>query len=221
MVVEPGAAERREVRVLADADAGLTARLHAIELPEGFFPRLGERFLREYHRSFLDSPHAVAYAVHGPGRVEGFLVGVLEPGPHGAYVLRRWGLRLAVSAVLALLTRPRVLVVFLRTRVLRYARGLWRRRSGGVAEGPGPTPGRWAVLSHVAVDSACRGSGAGAALLQRLHQDVVAAGAAGVVLLTAADGPGPGFYLRLGYEDEGDVVGADGRAWRRFRWRVV
>ena len=211
MTVDPAAGAGRVVRALTEPDAARTAVLHVRELPHGFFPQLGPRFLRVYHRSFIDSPHAVAYVAVSNGGLEGFLVAVLDPAAHGAHVLRRWGLRLAVQAALALLTRPRILVVFLRTRVVRYARGLWRRKQGRVAEGQAATSGRWAVLSHVAVDGSSRGSGAGAELVKRLHEDVTAAGAAGVVLLTAADGPGPGFYLRLGYEDEGDVVGADGQ----------
>lgn len=217
MVTGPAGAGRA-VRVLTDRDTARTALLHAQELPESFFARLGVRFLRVYHRSFIDSPHAVAFAAERDGHVEGFLLGVLAPAPHGAYVLRRWGTKMAAAAALAMLTRPRVLAVFLRTRVARYARGLWRRRRVSASGDPRAATRTWAVLSHVAVDASCRGSGAGAALVGRLHESVVASRCAGVVLLTEADGPGPGFYARLGYEDEGDVVGADGQPWRRFRW---
>ena len=223
MVADTAADAGRVVRVLAERDTVRTAVLHAQELPGGFFPSLGTSFLRVYHRSFIDSPHAVAFAAERGGQVEGFLLGVLNPAQHGAYVLRRWGTRLAVAAVLALLTRPRVLGLFLRTRVVRYARGLWRRRraAAGPSNGIGQTARTWSVLSHVAVDPSCRGTGAGAALVERLHQYVVVTAGAGVVLLTEGDGPGPAFYRRLGYEDEGDVVGADGQPWRRFRWRVA
>ena len=220
MAAEPAPDAGRTVRVLADSDTAETALLHARELPDGFFPRLGAGFLRTYHRSFVDSPHAVAYVAGSGGRPDGFLLAVLAPAPHGTHVLRHWGARLAVTAALSLLRQPRVLLVFLRTRVRRYARGLWRRRRAASAGGTGTTAGTWAVLSHVAVRGSCRGTGAGAALVRRLHEDVVAAGAAGVVLLTESDGPGPGFYRRLGYEDEGEVLGGDGHLWRRFRWRV-
>lgn len=221
MTAEPAANPARAVRSLVGPDTAITAHIHVRELPEGFFPRLGERFLRVYHRTFIDSPSAVALVAQSDGQIQGFLVGVLDPGAHGAHVLRRWGPRLAAAAALAMLTRPRLLAEFLRTRLGRYARGLWRRRRSGVTGGASVVPGSWAVLSHVAVAASCRGSGVGAALVERMHQDVVAARAAGVVLLTAADGPGPGFYARLGYDDEGDVVGADGQTWRRFRWRVA
>lgn len=211
----------REVRPLRPGDAPVTASLHAQALPDGFFAQLGARFLRAYHRSYADSPHAVALVSVSGGQVDGFLLGVLAPPAHGAYVLRAWGPRLASRAVLSLLVRPRLLAVFLRTRLLRYARGLWRRRRPAAAvAGPSAAGGTWAVLSHVAVDSERRGSGAGAALVQVLHDRVRSADAAGVVLLTSVEGAAPSFYRRLGYEDEGEVVGADGQQWLRFRWRA-
>lgn len=216
---EPAGA--RVVRPLVDADAPATAALHAQALPGSFFVDLGPRFLRAYHRSFADSPYAVALVASRGSDVEGFLLGVLSPAQHGAYVLRTWGARLAVRAALALLVRPRLLAVFLRTRLLRYARGLWRRVRP-VAASPSPgAAGAWAVLSHVAVDGARRGSGAGAALVGVLHDRVTAAGATGVVLLTSLDGGGPAFYRRLGYDEQGQVTGADGQPWLRMRWRAA
>lgn len=209
----------REVRTLEASDAFATAALHARELPDGFFAQLGPRFLRAYHCSFVESPHAVALVACRDGGIEGFLLGVLAPGPHGAHVLRRCGFGLAWRAVLALLVRPRLLVLFLRTRLLRYARGIWRRRRASPDVPPTAT-GHWAVLSHVAVDGAHRGAGAGAALVRSLHARVEAVGASGVVLLTAVNGPGTAFYRGLGYVEEGQVVGADGQQWIRYRWRL-
>lgn len=209
----------REVRPLEVSEAFATAAMHERELPDGFFAQLGVPFLRAYHCSFVESPHAIAVTAGRNGEVEGFLLGVLAPGPHGAYVLRRWGYRLAGRAALALLLRPRLLALFLRTRVLRYARGMWRRRRASPDASPAAT-GQWAVLSHVAVGEAHRGAGAGAALVQQLHERVETVGATGVVLLTAVDGPGTAFYRRLGYVEEGEVVGADGQQWLRYRWRV-
>lgn len=214
---EPGA--EREVRALGAGDTAATARLHARALPNSFFAELGPRFLRTYHRSFIDSPHAVAFVAATGDQVEGFLLAVLAPAPHGAYVLRRWGIRLGAQACLALLARPRLLAVFLRTRLLRYARGVWRRRKPVAEAVPVASAGTCAVLSHVAVDSRHRGSGAGAALVEALHDRVKAVGAAGVVLLTAVEGPGSAFYRRLGYQGEGEVAGADGRQWLRYRWK--
>lgn len=220
MAVQARSGAGRVVRALRPADCPATARLHGQSLPDSFFARLGARFLRAYHRSFIDSPHALALVSAEDGEVDGFLLAVLAPAAHGAHVLRQWGVRLATLGVLALLTRPRLLVVFVQTRSARYVRGLWRRRRPAVASAPVTRAGTWAVLSHVAVDGARRRSGAGAALIAALHARVQEVQAAGVVLLTASEGPGPGFYRRLGYLDEGEVVGADGHPWLRFRWHA-
>lgn len=220
MTVESESGAEREVRVLGGGDAAAAAALHAQALPDSFFAQLGGRFLRAYHRSFVDSPHAVGLVTAKGDEVEGFLLAALAPAPHGAYVLRRWGICLGTRAALALLARPRLLALFLRTSLVRYARGLWRRRRPVAHAAPTAAAGTWAVLSHVAVDGGHRGSGAGAALVQALHDRVRSVGAAGVVLLPAVDGPGVAFYRRLGYEDEGEVVGADGQQWLRYRWRA-
>ena len=219
MSVDPTPAVEREVRDLRKEEVTQSAALHARLLPDGFFARLGLRYLRSYHLTFVTSPHAVALAATTDGRVDGFLLAVLRPGPHGGYVLRRWGPELALRGAAALLARPPVLLLFLRTRFMRYARGLWRRRQAVTAPAQ-RTQGEWAVLSHVAVDDARRRSGAGAALVHALHDMVRDEGGAGVVLLTDPAGPAPGFYRRLQYEDEGRVLGADGSEWLRFRRRL-
>ena len=215
---EAGPVVSREVRDLREDEVVHTADMHARLLPGSFFARLGVRFLRVYHRSFIDSPHALAIVATANGSVEGFLLAVLRPGPHGAHVLRRWGPRLARCGAGALLSQPAVLLLFLRTRAMRYARGLWRRGRATTSP-PGPA-GEWAVLSHVAVDDAHQGTGAGAALVRALHDEVRAQGGTGIVLLTDPDSPAPGFYRRLRYHEEGTVLGADGKSWLRFRRRL-
>lgn len=206
---------------MCEQDLSECANLHRRELPDSFFARLGKRLLRSYHRTFVASPHAVAMVAVSAGRTEGFLLGVLKPTPHGAYVLRTWGLRLALVGSAALLVRPRELALFLRTRLPRYARGLWRR--GRRQSPPDAAPdqvGREAVLAHIAVQPSVRRGGAGSALVEAFHREVRRAEIASVVLLTAVDGPGAGFYKRLGYDLEGTVKGADGQPWLRYRRRL-
>lgn len=210
------------IRDLRDTDVAVTAALHRRALPHGFFPRLGTRFLRSYHRTFADSPHALALvSADDADRPYGFLLAVLDTRAHGTYVVRRWGPRLAARAGLALLLRPHVLWVFVRTRLARYARGLQRRRRASAAAPAGGPAADWAVLSHVAVVDSARGSGAGAALVRALHERAAASGATGIVLVTAADSAAAGFYRHLGYESDGRVVGVDGDAWLRFRLRLT
>lgn len=205
------------VRQLCPQDTRSTARLHTQALPDGFFARLGPGFLSLYHRTFVDSPHAVALAAGPGGDVDAFLLAVIDPAAHGAYVLRRFGPRLALRGLVALLVRPGLLVLFMRTRLARYARGLWRRRLPPAPPQSQAQGGTWAVLSHIAVEAGSRKAGHGAALVRELEALVRSSGTSGVVLLTAQHGPGAAFYARLGYTNEGAAPGTDGQQWLRFR----
>ncbi len=220
MVLSSSPPSGAQVHDLTESHLSATAALHERSLPDGFFASLGQRFLRCYHRTFIDSPHAVALGASAHGELEGFLLAVLAPGPHGTYVVRRWGLTLGMHGVLALASRPQVLLLFLRTRAVRYARALWRRRRAQVAQPQSAPDPESAVLSHVAVDDGVRRGGRGATLVQALHARAADVGVAGVVLVTDPHGPGPGFYRRLGYDEEGIAVDSDGRQWMRFRHRL-
>lgn len=220
MVGGSGSRSDARVHALTERHLEATAAMHERYLREGFFARLGQGFLRSYHRTFIDSPHAVALGSSVDGDLQGFLLAVLAPGPHGKYVLRRWGAALGVRGVLALCSRPRVLALFLRTRAVRYAQALWRRRRTQAEQTESARAGVPAVLSHIAVSDRVRRGGTGASLVQALHARAAADGVAGVVLATDPHGPGPGFYRRLGYEEEGVSVGSDGQQWMRFRLRL-
>jgi ribosomal protein S18 acetylase RimI-like enzyme len=228
-----------EVREATRQDLRATARLHRERLPDGFFSELGAGFLRRYHASFLASPHGVALVAVDTAREEvpvGFLVGTLRNRAHYRWVLHRCGLQLAARLLAALVARPRLAWSFARTRAGRYLRwvgryplrGLDRRR--GTATTPPTTaatdrpettpPAPVAVLTHVAVDPAARGLGAGRRLVEafvaRAEDDV----AAEVRLVTAAGGDANGFYERLGWTAAEERCDADGGAVREYRKRL-
>ena len=187
------------LRDLQPSDVRTTARLHRTALSDGFLVKLGESFLRQYHLTFLHSPFASARVADVGGDATGFLVGVLEPGLHGQWVVRHRGARLLWRAALALLLRPRLLTHFLHTRARRYASGLLRRLRGqtvAVASGDGPP----AVLSHIAIDPAARGTGTGRRLVEDFETQVRRAGVTRIVVATERRGGAEDFYLRLGYE---------------------
>lgn len=189
------------LRPLDRRDLAFSAALHAHALPHGFFADLGPRFLRGYHATFLDSPHAVALAAMLGGHPVGTLVGILDPAHHTRWVLRRRGMDLALRGALALAVRPRVALRFLRTRVRRYAHA-WLRHRHRPAKRPAAADSRLpAVLSHVAVVPSARGTGAGAALVRAFEEAARRSGATRAILTTleGPDGAGP-FYARLGWE---------------------
>ena len=194
--------ESTELRPAGRGDLGFCAALHAQTLPHGFFASLGHGFLRAYHATFVDSPHAVALLATARGAPIGLVAGPLRPRAHVRWVLRHRGLRLAVRGAAALLVRPRVGLRFLRTRVGRY-RGAWRRGRGTEPQ-RSVDPTATAVLTHVAVIPGVQRAGVGERLVWSFVDASRAAGAARVVL-TTLDGPAGagGFYRRLGWELEG------------------
>lgn len=187
-----------QVRALHRKDLAFCADLHLDALPHGFFARLGPRFLRAYHASFLDSPHAVALLAQLSGHPAGFLMGVVDPPLHRRWVLRHRGGWLALLGAIALTTRPRLAIQFLRTRLARYAATWLRHRP---TDAPAPARGvAPAVLSHVAVVPGARGTGSGAKLVRGFEQAAGRAGARRALLTTLAGAEGAGaFYLRLGW----------------------
>lgn len=211
------------VRPLASADLAAVASLHARALPDGFFAGLGERFLRAYYRSFLASPVAVALVAASETDVVGAIVGPARNADHYRWVVRRHGLRLALSGALALLARPAELRRFLRTRVPRYVRALSRMlglsRSSGRAvsradRAPDPEV---AVLTHVAVAGSARGSGAGRDLVAAFVEECRANGAREVRLVTNSSEGAAGFYRRLGWDEVAERSAADGTVVTEFR----
>lgn len=208
------------VTLLGREHAGYAARLHARALPHGFFARLGPRFLRAYHETFRASPHAVALIATRDGRPVGMLAGTLDTRAHRAWVMRHRRARLATCGALALVVRPRLAWVFLRTRASGYRHRLLDRSRaaprpttvhGGAAEE------RIAVLLHVAVDATERSDGAGRALVESFVDLATRAGAARAVLVTRDDRDGAaGFYERLGWQHSDTRTDRDGHVVREY-----
>ena len=204
-------------------DLAFAARLHLQALPGGFFADLGERFLRSYYDTFVDSPYGAALVAEIDGGPVGALLGTVDNRKHWAWVVRHRGWELALRVLLALVVRPPLAWRFLRTRVRRYLRAVLRlvRRStashglgqvAAEADGDGAAAGvTIAVLMHVSVLSQARRCGAGAALVGRFVDAARGEGADVAELVTRANEAGAGgFYRRLGWEHRRDRAGHDG-----------
>lgn len=199
-------------------DLPIVTQMHRAEFREGFFVRLGARFLRRYYRTFLDGPLATAVVCERDGRVCGYLVGVLEPPQHRRLLIHHHGPTLAISALASLIWRPGLALHFLRTRARRYLRALLKQgRSAAVAA----EPSKLAVLTYVAVDPSMRGQGIGSALVDRFLDEAAAAGRSAVCLVTVAGAGGAGdFYASRGWEHVGDSRRSDGQRLERYRLQL-
>ncbi|WP_336922491.1 GNAT family N-acetyltransferase [Aquipuribacter sp. SD81] len=220
------------VRALRPADTARTARLHRRLLPNGLFPRLGQAFVRRWHRTFLDTPAALGLGVVRSGEVVAFVLVTLDQRLYLRHVLRTHRTALLWRGALGLLVRPAVLVRFLRTRVRAYARHLLPRRlRAGAAAQAGPAPGpdgtprpgrrvRVAVVHAVVTVPGARGLGLARALLETAVAAAAAARADHVALVTDCSDPDLGLppegaaamYERLGW------TRAEVRRHRDGRW---
>ena len=207
------------IRPAHEADLPRMVELHIARLPHGFFVRLGPRYLRAYHRTFIGHDSAVALVAESDQTVVGFLVGAVDVHAHRGYVIREHGRRLALAGASGMLVRPPVMFDFLRTRVVRYARSLTRalrRRPAGAGSSSSLSRPGTAVLTHVAVDAASGGRGIGRKLVNTFVDEVRARGAARIELVTLTGSAGAAdFYRRLGWQESG-TSSAGGSSFHRF-----
>ena len=206
------------VRAAHEGDLPTIVELHMGRLPHGFFVRLGARYLRAYHRTFIGHDSAVALVAVSGDTVVGFLVGAVDVHAHRTYVIREHGRRLAFAGAVAMLGRPPVAFDFLRTRLVRYARSLTRARRRPAPNNPSSAVSQssTAVLTHVAVAAAAGGRGAGTALVNAFVEAVRRRAATRIELVTLAGKAGAsGFYRRLGWQDVG-LSTAGGEQFQRF-----
>ena len=210
------------VRPLLRQDLVFAAALHTRALAHGFFPQLGERFMRRYYQSFVRSPWAVAYVAEFGGEPIGALVGTTDDRAHYRFVARRCWLPLGAAGIASLVRRPSVAWWFLRRRLRRYARGLvrlgrWRQPAGGAGGSTVRPVPREGVLTHVVVDEAARGSGAGGELVAAFVASARRRGTSHLRLVTGANNGASSFYERLGWTLVGQHQDLDGGAWAEFR----
>ncbi len=213
------------VREAAPADIPAMAQLHVQNLPVGLFPRLGHHFVACWHRAYLDSPHALALVVDGPGQegeqgIAGFLIGALDREAYRHELLTRYRTRLIVRAAGALVLRPRVLASFLRTRLRPYLRGLRApRHTPSVPPGAVGTAAV-AELTAVAVAPALRRTGSGRVLTNEFIDRCARADVRRIELVTDVGSAGSvEFYRRTGWTALRRIHTRDGRTVQRFvRW---
>lgn len=197
-------------------------------LPYGLFPRLGERFVRRWHATFMDGPYGVALIADlltPTGRVPvGFLVGSTDEHQHIHHVLRTHRIRLAITGLAALVLRPSLCVHFLRTRAKTYISRIFKGADGRL---PPPEYGdvaqgiQTAVVTAVAVTPNVRGSGVGRNLLARFIEQSRTAGAPKAELVAMADADNTDdFYKKLGWALVSEHISKDGVVARTFRYEI-
>ncbi|MFI6012204.1 GNAT family N-acetyltransferase [Streptomyces sp. NPDC051243] len=198
------------IRFMDPEDVPFVVAEYLRYFPDGFFARLGPRFLAAYTRTYLTGPDARAYVVEMGRQPAGFLIGGIDPAAHRRHVLRDHGGGLLLRALGSLCLRPRLAWQFVCTRLVRYGRRLIPNRTARQAPAAGPV-GVTAVLDYVVVAEHARCRGIGARLIARFVKDATDAGCARVTLVTAADGGAGPYYERHGWLRHEEMSTPEGR----------
>jgi GNAT superfamily N-acetyltransferase len=213
---QPAATRSVMIRRMGLQDLSFVVATHRAEFGDGFFARLGPRFLARYYRTFLDGPAAVAVIAEDDGTRCGYLTGVLRTGEHRALLLRYHGVGLAAYACAAMLRHPKLGFDFLTTRSSRYLRGLTRGLTSR-AQTAGPNSGgETAVLTHIVVDESHRNRGIGRQLLNYFLTEASHVGCTRAALVTVMGNSGAAaFYEVHGWTRSGSAITPEGRSlWR-------
>lgn len=216
---------------LADIDAAV--QLHQTVMAGEFLAGCGSRFLRGYYRAWMHTPTAIAMAARETetGQLIGLLLGSGDPATHYRSMVRHSGLRLGVQLGVRAISHPAWGDWLVRSRGLRYLRGILRlsvRRRATTTEpsaaraDAGPRDAyRVGEITHLMVDQPFQGHGIGRALVEEACRRARLFGVDRMVVVTPAGWSAERFYTRLGWTCRGEVRSASGEHFVRYEHRLA
>jgi ribosomal protein S18 acetylase RimI-like enzyme len=197
------------------------ANVHLAAFQDSFLSRMGQRFLMEYYRCYLDRGRALAYVALGGqrGDVVGFVVGAEDIGAFYAEAFSRRFWRLAWAAIVSSLGSPVLLVeVWKRRGAIAgplFGRLLKRKPAGATLDLPP------ASLTSIGVTPAARRRGVAKALMGAFLAELTRRDIPAAKLGVLADNDGAcTFYERHGWVCAREYRGHSGRAGRTYVYRV-
>lgn len=217
-----------EIHPLAHGELKDASALHERELRHEFLTRFGPGFLARYYKAFVESPYATALVARvpevsgGERRLDGVLIGTFDTGAHYAYLVREHGWPLTACTVLQCLRRPKLAWDLLRTRLVRYARGVYRSLRYAVTsekrESSQKSPERVGFLAYVATAGDRRGLGIGKALVEAYAEQARLAGLDRLELVTFPDERGAGsFYTNMNWTYGGERISRSGERYSLYK----
>ncbi|MBW3085719.1 hypothetical protein KEM60_01927 [Austwickia sp. TVS 96-490-7B] len=191
-------------RSLRQSDPRAAAKLHIAAFPNFFLSQLGEQFLTEFYRAFINDESSISVvATHPSGALAGICVGTSEP--HGFYsrLVKKRVIPFALASAQASLKNPRA--------IPRLLRGFfYRGEAGGQVNG--------ALLASICVDPSIRISGVGQQLITR-WMSAASSQCDSAFLTTDANGNDHvnRFYQRAGWSIESTFSTPEGRRMNRYQ----
>ncbi|WP_252975709.1 GNAT family N-acetyltransferase [Janibacter melonis] len=210
-----------QIHPLTSHHLSTTAALHAQQLANGLFPALGQDFLRQWHRTFLDTEHAAAAVVLDPtcdDAVIGYLLLALNPAGHLQDLKTRHRRTLMHHGLRGLIRRPDVCTYFLRTRSRRYARHLLTHRAP--TPPPATAPATCVAVVHAVVTHPDHtGRGVARQLLAWAQARAADAGVEELALVTDAPAAPDSSNVLAPDASQGAAAMYDHLGWRRVAQR--
>jgi ribosomal protein S18 acetylase RimI-like enzyme len=233
------------VEDLCAADLDAAVRVHQTVMAGEFLAGGGPAFLRSYYQAWIGSPRAIALAARdtGAGHLIGLLLGSDAPAAHYRSMVRHSGVQLGLCLIGRAVRRPVWGAELLRSRGLRYLRGvvrmtLWRGQAfmaqlgrGGpaacdaaasAARAGANNPGsdRLGEITHLMVAPAGQGRGIGRALVEEACRRGERADLERMVVVTPPGWGAERFYVRLGWTRRGEVISASDERFVRYEFRL-
>lgn len=194
-----------EIDDLRDGDVRAAAQLHRRAFPSFFLSSLGEPFLEQFYRGFLDDRTAVTAVVRSEaGALQGVVVGTVQPVGFFGRLLRRQWLGFAFASARAVVRNPAAVPRLV--GAIRY-----RGAAGDHCTG--------ALLSSVCVDPDLQGAGIGKVLVTEWVSRARRQGAEEAYLTTDTEGNDSvnAFYQALGWSLAEQYVTREGRQMNRYQ----
>ena len=232
------------VRNLRMTDLDAAVALHESVMSDEFLTACGSSFLRSYYRAWMGSGSGIALVATAPadGPILGLLLGSLSPASHYRSMVRRDGAALAIRLIARSIRRPGWGVELLRTRGIRYLRGLLKivlnqryahcrsehsrpgvagRKADHPCRSPGrSTPGtgesRLGEITHLMVAPPEQGRGVGGALVQEVCHLGQTAKLESLVVVTPPGWRAEHFYSRLGWIRRGETINRSNERFVRY-----
>jgi ribosomal protein S18 acetylase RimI-like enzyme len=191
---------------LSGTDIREAAALHRLAFPSFFLSSLGEPFLRQFYKAFLDDEGIGLVARSDAGRLLGVVVGHTQPaGFFRRLLFRRW-YAFAFASVGLIVRHPRVVPRLLRAVTYR---------------GQTPLTAGGALLSSICVADDARGTGTGRLLLDSWTAALRARGGSRAYLTTDVDDNDAvnAFYRSMDWKLHGSFETPEGRRMNCYTWQ--
>lgn len=184
-------------------DVAALASIHRRSFSGFFLAQLGEAFLREFYRAFIDDPTAITVVARTAAGPVGVAVGTTRPAAFYSRLLRRRWHGFALAAARTAVTDPGVIPRLLRAVVYR----------GDAPEGLDA-----ALFASMCVDPALGGQGVGARLSREWSVQACRLGAQRAYLTTDRDDNEAvnRHHQRQGWVLESQYVTPEGRRMNRY-----